>query len=160
MNPSHLRTLAAVLLLCCQGLPALAADTTEPARPAARPAEAKPDPLAPARKLVADKNFPAALDALLPVRDNSNPDWHNLIGYVLRNLPAPDYAIAEVHYREALRLAPQHRGALEYLGELYLQTGRRTQAEILLNNLAKACPTGCPELDDLKAAFARTPASR
>jgi hypothetical protein len=156
-TPFHL---ASALLLAAL-LPALqrahAADTPAPPRPAAA-AAAKPaaaDPLGPAREKIAAKEFPAALDALMLVRDNSSADWHNLMGYTLRNLPAADVPVAEFHYGEALRINPAHRGALEYLGELYLQTGRRAQAEAQLAALAKACPTGCPELDDLKAALAK-----
>ena len=39
------------------------------------------------------------------------------------------------------------------MGELYLETGRRTQAEELLALLEKLCPNGCVELEDLRQAF-------
>ena len=111
--------------------------------------------LGPAREKVAAKEWAAAVDALMLVRNDSNADWHNLMGLALRNLPAADFAVAEFHYAEALRINPAHRGAMEYLGELYLQTGRRAQAEAQLAALARACPAGCPELSDLKAALAK-----
>lgn len=39
------------------------------------------------------------------------------------------------------------------MGELYLETGRRTQAEALLALLKQLCPDGCEELADLRQAF-------
>ena len=56
-------------------------------------------------------------------------------------------------YQKALSLNAEHRGALEYLGELYLQTGRPKQAKEMLKRLDDACFFGCEEYDDLKKAF-------
>ncbi len=135
--------------------PGHAADTPAPPKPAAAAKTPAADPLGPAREKIAAKDFAAALDALMPVRDDRSADWHNLMGYTLRHLPAADFPVAEYHYGEALRINPAHRGALEYSGELYLQTGRRTLAEAQLAALEKACPAGCAELADLKAALAK-----
>jgi opacity protein-like surface antigen len=140
----------AALLACA--LPVLAADTPAPAPRAAAPAA---DPLGAARARIAAKDWPGALDALKAARDERSADWHNLMGFALRSQATPDYPGAEQHYTEALRINPTHRGALEYSGELYLKTNRRAQAEAQLATLARACPAGCPELDDLKAALAR-----
>lgn len=164
----HLTRLAAAMLLACS-LPLQAADTPEPPKPKPKAAAAAPvataaaapaatpavDPLGPARARIAAKEWPQAVDALIATRDDRNADWHNLIGFALRNLPAADYPVAEHHYNEALRINPMHRGALEYSGELYLLTGQRAKAEQRLAALAKACPAGCPELDDLKASVAK-----
>ncbi|GCL64061.1 tetratricopeptide repeat protein [Pseudaquabacterium pictum] len=141
---------AAALLACA--LPLQAADTPAPAPRAAAPAA---DPLGAARARIAANDWPGALNALRAVRDERNADWHNLMGFALRSQATPDYATAEQHYNEALRINPAHRGALEYAGELYLKTNRRAQAEAQLAALAKACPSGCPELTDLKDALAR-----
>jgi len=62
---------------------------------------------------------------------------------------------AERYYDEALRIEPQHRGALEYSGELYLQTGNLAKAEQRLAALDKACRFGCEEYSDLKKAIAQ-----
>ena len=48
---------------------------------------------------------------------------------------------------------PKHKAALEYMGELYLETDRRAKAEELLATLEKLCPQGCEELDDLRQAI-------
>lgn len=65
--------------------------------------------------------------------------------------------MAEKHYGRALALNANHRGALEYLGELYLQTGRPDKAREMLKRLSSACVFGCKEHDQLKKAIAAGP---
>lgn len=81
-----------------------------------------------------------------------NADAFNLLGFSYRKIG--NFESAERNYKRALRLDPDHKGALEYMGELYLETGRRAQATELLGALEKLCPQGCEELDDLRQAFA------
>ena len=114
-----------------------------------------PDNLAVARAQIAQKNWPAAVAELKRVNDTGNADWNNLMGYSLRKSDAPDYAAAETFYNEALRLNPQHRGALEYSGELYLITNELPKAEARLAALDKACTLPCEEYTDLKKSVAR-----
>jgi Flp pilus assembly protein TadD len=83
--------------------------------------------------------------------DPRNADAYNLLGFSYRK--TKEFDLAERNYLRALRLNPEHKGALEYMGELYLETGRRTEAEELLALLQKLCPDGCEELDDLRQAF-------
>lgn len=125
------------------------------AQAADTPAPTGPDRLAPARAQIAQKQWPAAIDELKRLNDTGNADWHNLMGYALRKQGTPDYAGAERHYDEALRLNPQHRGALEYSGELYLLTKRLALAEARLATLDKVCALPCEEYTDLKQAIAR-----
>ena len=73
----------------------------------------------------------------------------------LRKAPTPDFAGAEKFYDEALRIDPRHRGALEYSGELYLQTGDLAKAEQRLATLDKTCRFGCSEYSELKKAIAQ-----
>ena len=42
---------------------------------------------------------------------------------------------SEKQYKIALEIDPKHRGALEYLGELYVNTNRLSQAKLLLKKL-------------------------
>ena len=66
-------------------------------------------------------------------------------------------------YDKALELDPHHRGALEYLGEAYLELDRPDDAAALLERLATACQRvahggvdwqdSCEEWQDLKAAY-------
>ncbi len=92
---------------------------------------------------------------LLKTADAKAPDSadvHNWLGYAYRKLKKYDAALK--HYRIALRLAPRHRGANEYLGELYLALGQLEKAEERLAVLDKACLFGCEEYTELKEAIA------
>ncbi len=112
------------------------------------------------------EDWPAAIEALdkvvarRPWHDNA----HNMLGFSWRKLG--NYERAFVHYDKALTLNPRHRGALEYLGEAYLELGRIKEANATLLRLAEVCnyvvmafdnqgwKSGCEELRDLKEAFA------
>src|SRR2546425_12379140 len=117
--------------------------------------ERSPDKLDAVREQIAAKNFTGAIDELKRLNDTGDADWNNLMGYSLRKSPNPDFAGAEKFYDEALRIDPKHRGALEYSGELYLQTGDLARAEQRLAVLDKACRFGCSEYSDLKKAIAQ-----
>jgi Flp pilus assembly protein TadD len=138
------RLAACVLLLAIAGAPR--ADDAGPAQPAK-------DPLATARARIAAKQFDAAIDELKRVNATDNADWNNLMGYSMRKQQTPDLAAAERYYDAALRIAPAHRGALEYSGELYLMKGDLPAAQKRLATLDKACAGSCPEFRDLKQAI-------
>src|SRR5438094_1662136 len=127
---------------------AFAADT----QPSPQPA---PDKLDGVRAQIAAKNWSGAIDELKRFNDTGDADWNNLMGYSLRKAPTPDFAGAEKFYDEALRIDPSHRGALEYSGELYLQTGDLAKAEQRLAALDKTCRFGCSEYSELKKAIAQ-----
>lgn len=91
-------------------------------------------------------------------------DAHNLMGFAYRKLG--DYDRALEAYDRALELNPHHRGALEYLGEAYLELDRPERAREMLDRLAAACRripleagTGgdwrarCEEWQDLNEAY-------
>jgi len=139
--------LGALLALTAVGVGA--ADT----EPAAAPAAVR-DRLSGARALIADNKWAAAIEELRRVGDGGSADWNNLMGYSHRKARVPDYAAAERFYNEALRIDPQHRGALEYSGELYLMTGDLAKAEARLAALDKACAVPCAEQATLKKAVA------
>jgi Flp pilus assembly protein TadD len=145
---SRLSLVAAAALLAVALDPARAVDTAPPPAP-------KTDALGTARAQIAQKNWPAAVAELQRVNATGNADWNNLMGYSLRKSASPDYAAAEKFYDEALRLAPQHRGALEYSGELYLITNNLPKAEERLAALDKACTLPCDEYTELKKSVAR-----
>ncbi|AGT08406.1 tetratricopeptide repeat protein [Paracoccus aminophilus] len=79
-------------------------------------------------------------------------DLYNLLGYTTRKLDRLEDSAR--WYREALYYDPSHRGALEYQGELFLQTGDLAGAKANLGMLDLFCPTGCPERDTLAKAIA------
>jgi len=149
MKTSVTRILTIGALLIATGN-VFAADT--PSSPQPQPV---PDKLSAARAQIAAKNFSGAIEELQRLNDTGNADWNNLMGYSLRKGPTTDFAGAEKFYNEALRIDPKHRGALEYSGELYLQTGDLARAEQRLAALDKACFFGCQEYSDLKKAIAQ-----
>ncbi len=74
------------------------------------------------------------------------------MGFCLRK--TGDYKQAYTFYRKALDYDPEHKGALEYLGELYVETGQIDKASEHVALLKKLCPGGCEELADLEKAIA------
>lgn len=88
--------------------------------------------------------------------DANNADAHSMLGFAHRK--RGDLSVARYHYQQALTLAPDHKGALEYYGEWHLQAGDRPGAERLRARLAALCPTGCEELADLDEALAASAA--
>jgi cytochrome c-type biogenesis protein CcmH/NrfG len=86
------------------------------------------------------------------VRNNPrNADAWNYLGFGERKLAHFDRSLAA--YRKALRIEPDHLGANEYLGELYLQTGQPELAKEQLRKLEALCPGGCEEYRDLEQAI-------
>jgi Tfp pilus assembly protein PilF len=77
------------------------------------------------------------------------------MGYSLRKRNPPDLDGAQRHYDAALRIQPQHRGALEYSGELALMKGDLATAEQRLATLVSACGGPCEERADLERAIAK-----
>lgn len=145
MKTTLSRLLSMALLAACVHT-AYAADT--------EPAPATADKLSAARAQIAAKSWRGAIEELKKVNDPASADWNNLMGYSLRKAKVPDYDAAERFYDEALRIEPQHRGALEYSGELYLMKGDLAKAEQRLSALDKACRLPCDEYTDLKKAVA------
>jgi Flp pilus assembly protein TadD len=144
-------------LLACAALaaaffhPAIAADN-ESTPPALK--------LAAARSQIEAKNWSLAIAELKRVSDPGSADWNNLMGYSLRKSKTPDYASAERFYDTALRIDPNHRGALEYSGELYLILDDLPKAEERRERLTRLCAPSCEELEDLSKAIAKYKADK
>jgi Flp pilus assembly protein TadD len=96
------------------------------------------------------EDYAAAIEILDAVvaQESGNADAHNYLGYSHRKLGHTDEALQ--HYKRALQIEPNHIGANEYLGELYLELGDLAKAEQRLAVLASVCP-GCEEYAELKA---------
>lgn len=88
----------------------------------------------------------------LHAAEPGNADILSLLGFAHRRLG--DTEAARAWYGRALARDGAHRGALEYLGEMEAGLGRLAEARALLARLAAACPEGCAELDELRAAIA------
>ena len=78
-------------------------------------------------------------------------DVYNLLGFSLRN--QGDNKQAQTYYAKALDFDPNHKGALEYQGELYVKIGDFAKARANLAKLATLCPQGCEEREDLEKAI-------
>jgi tetratricopeptide (TPR) repeat protein len=109
--------------------------------------------LASVRAKIKAKDYKAALAELTPMLEtHQHADVYNLMGFALRK--TGDYKQAYTFYRKALDFDPEHKGALEYLGELYVETGQVDKARENVVLLQKLCPVGCEELMDLQEAIA------
>lgn len=84
-------------------------------------------------------------------------DALNYLGFCHRKLGK--YPEALSYYQRALSVNPKHKGANEYLGELYLLMKNLPKAEEQLAILKGLCPAGCEELEDLEADIADYKAS-
>jgi len=122
---------------------------------AADTAPVKSDPawLTESRTSIKAEKYDQAIKQLQAANDTSSADWNNLMGYSLRKKQPPDLVGAEKYYQAALKIDPNHRGALEYYGMLKLINNDLTGAEALLARLDKICTFGCEEYSDLKAAI-------
>jgi len=105
------------------------------------------------RTLIAAKNFSAALTSLQAADKTfpNNADINNLLGYSARNLK--QYKPAATYYVKALRIDPNHLGALEYQGELFMLTKKTSDAKKNLAKLKSLCGVSCEEYLDLKKAI-------
>jgi len=99
-------------------------------------------------------NYEAAIPLLRDVvaADGGNADAFNYLGYSHRKLG--NYKQSLSAYQKVLAINPRHRGALEYLGELYLKTGQLVLAEQQLGKLDDLCIFGCTEYTALKKRVA------
>lgn len=76
----------------------------------------------------------------------NDPDVLNHYAYSLRK--TQNYVKAEEYYKKALSIDPAHRGALEYIGELYVDTKRLDLANATLKKLENC---RCEEYAELKS---------
>jgi Flp pilus assembly protein TadD len=130
----------------------------EVATPAATPMQSSPTKnlntdLTAIRSLIASKNFSAALTSLKSADRSypNNADINNLLGYSARNLK--QNKAAATYYTKALRINPNHLGALEYQGELFVMTKKISAAKSNLAKLKRLCGVNCEEYLDLKKAI-------
>jgi tetratricopeptide (TPR) repeat protein len=107
-----------------------------------------------AKKHIANSEWAAAIadleqaDKLQP----NNADVNNQLGHSHRKLGHFDLSLK--YYQKALSINPNHKGANEYLGELYVQTDQLAKAKTQLAKLAKVCGNKtCEEYVDLKKAI-------
>ena len=71
------------------------------------------------------------------------------MGFASRKQKDPDFINAENYYLKALSLEADHIGALEYLGELYYETDRASEAKSLLEKLGEVAGKDSTEYKEL-----------
>jgi tetratricopeptide (TPR) repeat protein len=112
--------------------------------------------LASVRAKIKAKDYRGALAEMTPMLEtHQHADLYNLMGFSLRKIG--DYKQALTYYNKALDFDAVHKGAHEYLGELYVETGQVEKAKEQLAVLRRICPGGCEELTDLQEAIDRAP---
>jgi tetratricopeptide (TPR) repeat protein len=84
--------------------------------------------------------------------DPKNADAYNYLGFAYRK--KGDVKQASAAYETALRLDVNHKGALEYQGELFLKLNQMDDALKNRGRLQVLCPAGCTELRELDRAIA------
>ena len=111
--------------------------------------------LSEADALIKQKNFSAALNLLkqADLSYTNNADINNLLGFSSRNLK--QFSASARYYKKALSINPNHLGALEYQGELFLQTKKVSAAKKNLAKLKQLCGVNCEEYLDLKKAIGK-----
>jgi Flp pilus assembly protein TadD len=151
MSTSTLVRICGATLLALGVLAALVSTVQAVDTPTSREA---PD-LTAVRTKIKAKEFKAAIADLNGMIDKGvqHADVYNLLGFSLRK--SGDIKTAYSFYKKALDFDPEHKGALEYLGELYVETGELAKARQHVVLLQKLCPQGCEELEDLKKAIAQ-----
>jgi tetratricopeptide (TPR) repeat protein len=77
-----------------------------------------------------------------------HPDVLTYLGFANRKLRR--YELAESYYLKALAIAPGHRGATEYYGELMVERGDLAGARAKLAALDASCAFGCAEAEELR----------
>ena len=108
--------------------------------------------------LVYNKEFDKSIKLLEKIAKrkdlgNKKADVYNLLGFSYRKLTKPNLDKAFDAYQIALEANPEHLGAHEYLGELYITLGNMDKANEMLLNLENIAGTSSMEYIKLKNAL-------
>ena len=111
-----------------------------------------------AYELVYNKKFDKSIKLLEKIAKRKDlgekkADVYNLLGFSYRKQSEPDLDKALESYKIALETNPEHLGAHEYLGELYITLGNMNKANEMLDNLEKIAGTSSMEYIKLKKAI-------
>ena len=107
-----------------------------------------------AKKLIYKKKYEKGLETLQSIEEETpfgytSADLYNYMGFASRKQKIPNYKVAEKYYLKALSFDKNHIGALEYLGELYVETDRRDEALVLLDRIKMIAGDDSSEYKDL-----------
>ena len=108
------------------------------------------------RTKIKAKDFKAAITELTTIADTTqHADVYSLLGFSYRK--SGDAKTGGTFYAKALDFNPEHKGALEYQGEMFVDLGQVDKAKVNLAKLVTLCPQGCEEREDLEKAIAAGP---
>ena len=112
------------------------------------------DEIRAAQRFINSGRYSSAIQTLRAVvqQDKQNADAYNLLGFASRKLEKTEDAAR--YYEAALEIKPDHLGALEYQGELFLMIDEPDKANANLEKLLELCGMDCHEYLDLKADIA------
>ena len=156
MKPVSILAIALALAVSAPPAFAMGSDSTPPPAPKPAPAPPRSDSgYNEAERAVKAKQYEDAIKKLEAVvaKEPRNVDALNYLAYSHRELGR--YDISMGYYQKALALNANHRGANEYLGQLYLKMGKTKEAQAQLAKLQKLCGRGCEEYESLRAAIAK-----
>tara|TARA_E500000178_G_scaffold11247_1_gene11013 strand:- start:15 stop:482 length:468 start_codon:yes stop_codon:yes gene_type:complete len=111
-----------------------------------------------AYELVYKKKFDKSVKLLEKIAKRSDlgvkkADVYNLLGFSYRKHKKPDLDKAFSAYQIAIKANPEHLGAHEYLGELYITLGDMDMANEMLLKLEEIAGTETMEYTKLKKAI-------
>ena len=111
-----------------------------------------------AEKHIYNKNYDKSLKLLKKLTKREDlgtrrADIYNLLGFSYRKLDNPELDKSFAAYMMALELDPEHAGAHEYLGELYLMRDQKNEALKMLSKLESLGGTNAEEYKDLLEAI-------
>ncbi|MEP2101799.1 MAG: tetratricopeptide repeat protein [Parasphingorhabdus sp.] len=109
--------------------------------------------------LINEKKYEAAIAELqlASMTFGPHPDILTYLGFANRKLK--NFDRAEQYYQTALAVAPDHRGATEYYGELMVERGDLVGAKKKLARLESLCSFGCYEAEELSRWIGEASAS-
>ena len=162
MNSKKHRIIVSVIIMMVTLFPSISFSAGGETNPSSNKAEKKVsssyskssrDRFGDVKKLINQKEYSTAyLElVLLPLKSKDEADRQNLLGFTARK--DGKLETASVHYKNALKIEPNHRGALEYQGELFLMLGQIDNAQKNLQMLKKQCWIGCLEATKLESAI-------
>ncbi len=111
-----------------------------------------------AYELVYNKKFDKSIKLLEKIAKRKDlgekkADVYNLLGFSYRKHSEPNLDKAFDAYQIALEVNPEHLGAHEYLGELYITLGNMNKANEMLLKLETLAGTNSMEYRKLKSAI-------
>ena len=111
-----------------------------------------------AEKHIYNNNYDKSLKLLKNLAKNNDlgskkADIYNLLGFSYRKSSNPDLDKSYEAYMIALEHNPNHAGAHEYLGELYMMRGDKDKAMIMLGKLENLVGKNAIEYKDLLKAI-------